>query len=443
MYYRLPLPYYLLFLHQRNRRIPIQKFLSLPLTWRPVFLGSIGVNSAISKRGEDLEKTSEAIAYTGIRWIRTGYEGDIPMEDFLALHKSTGVKFSYGLLSGGTNIKRLIEGGRQLEQAGALLAFEGNNEPNNWGITYGGKKGGNNLSWLPVAELQRDLYAAVKNDAVVKKYPVWSISENGAQTDNTGLQFLTIPKGANTQMPEGTIYADYANCHNYIVHPSAPGLRNNQTWNAASPYKDCKVDGLYGNYGLTWSKKFPGYSETELAKLPKVTTETGTTIHDEITEEEQAVLLTNFFLAQYKRGWSYTAVYLLRDRSDEEGNQQFGFYKPDYTKRKAAIYLHNLTTILADTLLAAKPATLRYEIINQPVTVHDILLQKSNGKFELVIWDERVSGNDEVEINFGNKKKMIKMYDTTIGTDAVQTLQNENQVKLTLNNHAVIIEISE
>ena len=49
---------------------------------------------------------------------------------------------------------------------------------------------------MAVAKLQRDLYEAVKSDPVLAKYPVWSISEPGAQRDNVGLQFLTIPPGA-------------------------------------------------------------------------------------------------------------------------------------------------------------------------------------------------------------------------------------------------------
>jgi hypothetical protein len=53
-------------------------------------------------------------------------------------------------------------------------------------------------------------------------------------------------------MPEGTQYADFANVHNYIYHPASPGLMDNKTWNAADPTPACKVDGLYGNYGLTW-----------------------------------------------------------------------------------------------------------------------------------------------------------------------------------------------
>jgi hypothetical protein len=58
-----------------------------------------------------------------------------------------------------------------------------------------------------------------------------------------------------------------------------------------------------------------------------VTTETGTTIGGAITEEIHALNLLSMYLDQFKRGWSYTAVYLLRDRTDESGNQQFGFYK--------------------------------------------------------------------------------------------------------------------
>jgi hypothetical protein len=66
-------------------------------------------------------------------------------------------------------------------------------------------------------------------------------------------------------MPDGTTYADFANVHNYIYHPNSPGLEDNKTWNAADPGPACKVDGLYGNYGLTWAKKFPGYSVKDLA----------------------------------------------------------------------------------------------------------------------------------------------------------------------------------
>lgn len=411
------------------------------------FLNSIGIVSTFPDRGQPLEKTVEMIKYVGFRWVRGGIEGltdkgPTTVQTYLDLHEKTGVRFSWGLGSGGTDLAKLIETAKLLAAADALLAFEGNNEPNNWGVTYQGEKGGGQApSWMAVAKLQRDLYAAVKSDPVLKKYPVWSVSENGAQRDNVGLQFLTIPQGADTLMPAGTKYADYANVHNYIYHPNSPLPADNKTWNAADPTSACKVDGLYGNYGLTWHKKFRGYSEADLLTLPRVTTETGTTINENVTEEMQALNLMSLYLDQFKRGWSYTSVYILRDRTDEGGNQTFGFYRPDYTPRKAAHYLHNLTTILADSGSIPTPGKLNYSIPNQPETVHDLLLQKSDGTFELVVWGERVSGSDNVTVNLGGTYASVKIYDPTVGTEATETLANVNSVALTLSDHPVVIEI--
>ncbi|BDI29500.1 hypothetical protein CCAX7_15510 [Capsulimonas corticalis] len=405
------------------------------------FLNSLGVNSAISGRGESLSKTIDCAKYLGIRWFRSGTEGDIPLQDLIALHKETGARLSWGLLSGGSDIPKLIQTAKPLAAAGALLALEGPNEPNNWGVTYQGEAGGKNLTWVPVAKLQSGLYKAVKSDPVLKKYPVWSISENGAETDNVGLQFLAIPKGAGAVMPDGAKYADFANVHNYIYHPNSPGLADNKTWNAADPTQTCKVDGLYGEYGLTWGRHFPGYSEADLISLPRVTTETGCMIDGPVTEEIHARNLLSMYLDQFKRGWSYTAVYLLRDRVDEAGNQQFGFYKPDYSPRKAAVYLHNLTAILADNGAARKPGKLGYAIPDEPATVHDLLLQKSGGAWELIVWGEQIEGASSVTVHLGGVYGLVKVYDPTVGADPVLTYHQINAVPLTLSDHPLIVEI--
>jgi hypothetical protein len=383
------------------------------------------------------------VKYLGVRWMRSGIESDVPIEDVLALHRGAGVRFSWGLLSGQTDLDKLLATGRQLADAGALLAFGGLNEPNNWGITYQGEEGGRAKSWLPVARIQRDLYQKVKSDPILKKYPVFSLSEPGAQTDNVGLQFLTIPKGAGTLMPDGTRYADYANVHNYIYHPNSPNVEDNKTWNAAEPGPESKVDGLFGNHGVTWGRKYKGYSEAELRKLPRVTTETGTTIGGAVTEEIHALNLLSMYLAQFKRGWAYTNVYLLRDRVDEGGNQQFGFYRPDYTPRPAAVYLHNLTTILADSASARnsrrRPGRLRYSIPQQPATVHDLLLQKSDGTFALVVWGERVQGSDEVTLRLGARFPRVQVFDPTKGTTPIQSHSQVDSLRLTLSDHPLIV----
>lgn len=360
----------------------------------------------------------------------------------IALHKQTGARIVYGLLSGGTDLARLFREARQLAAADALLAIEGNNEPNNWGITYQGRAGGRDKSWLPVARLQRDLYKGVKRDPVLRDYPVWNITESGAQTDNVGLQFLTIPDGADTLMPAGTTYADYANCHNYITHPNWPGLHDNQTWHSASPSPDCPVDGLYGNYGRTWRNHFPGYSESDLRTLPRVTTETGYPMGGDVTEDIQARLFMNLYLSQFKRRWSHTAIYLLRTRSNEPAHERYAFYRMDYTPKQAAHYLHNLTTVLADSGRVSKLGQVAYSIANQSETVHDLLLQKSDGTFELVLWSERFAGgSDEVAVKLAAKYAGVKVYDPTAGTLPVQILTDTNAITVTLSDHPVIVEL--
>ncbi len=410
------------------------------------FLNSMGVCTSVSRRGENLQETIDNMKYTGLRWVRVGYEDNAPVEDFIELYKTAGVRSSYGLLSGHSDIERLVNEAKQLAGAGALLAIEGSNEPNNWGINYQGEFGGRDKSWVAVAKLHRDLYEAVKNDNVLKDYPVWSTCETGAQTDNVGLQFLTIPEGTDIIMPAGTKYADFANCHNYISHPSWPGLHDNQTWLSASPGKDCPVDGLYGNFGKTWLKKYQGYSDEELETLPRVTTETGYEINEEqgVTEEMQGRLYLNLYLSQFKRGWKHTAVYLLKGRSNEAEHEKFAFYKLDNTPKIAAHYMHNFTTILADTRNPDRLDKLNYSIAGQPATTHDLLLQKSNGKFYLVLWGERFGSkqSDDIKVELGENYKEVNVYNPISGTKAVKNLKDVSFVELSLTNHPLIVEIT-
>lgn len=411
------------------------------------FLNSIGVVSTFPDRGQPLSKTIEMVRYGGFRWVRAGIEGltdegKTTIQTFLDLHRETGVRFSWGLVSGGTDIPKLVETAKALARVDALLAIEGNNEPNNWGVTYNGERGGGNASsWMAVAKLQRDLYKAVKGDPTLAKYPVWSISAPGAQRDNVGLQFLKIPPGANTLMPEGTVYADVANVHNYIYHRHSPYLADNQVWNASDVTSASKVDGLFANFGLTWSRGYKGYSQQELNDLPRVTTETGTVI-GQVTEDMHGRHLMHIYLAQFAQGYAHTAVYLLRDRTDERGNQTFGFFAPDYSPRKAAHYLHNLTTILADDGMRTSTDRLDYAIAEQSKTVHDLLLQRSDGTFQLVIWSERVEGEESITLQFGAKVASLAIYNPIVGSDPIDQRMNVSDVTVSLGHHPLVFNIS-
>jgi hypothetical protein len=396
------------------------------------FLNSMGINVHVAQ-GYDAGKYVEPLKYTGIRNIRDSGER---LPGLLRLHEETGVKVDF--LSW-CRLNEEIIAAQQLATAGALLAIEGPNEPNNFVINYNGDKGGGKGDWLPVARCQQDLFKTVKADKLLRTYPVFNMSEGGAEPTNVGLQYLTIPAGAHTDMPDGTQYADYANVHNYVSSKKVL-YDDNQAWQAADPTLDGDWDGLYVEYGRTWRGKFPGYSEADLRVLPRVTTETGwDTAGNPGGQPVQGKVLVNTYLAQFKRGWRYTFIYELVDAEGSPGDQ--GLYTALYAPKLAATYIHNLTTILADKDVTAPMGHLNYSIPGAPTAVHDLLLQKDNGNFELVVWGEQVKQSANLVVHFTESHKTIKVYDVTTAVDPAQTYNDAKSVPLVITDHAMIIEV--
>jgi hypothetical protein len=395
------------------------------------FLSSLGVNTHVDQ-GYNPVPYVGMLQYTGISHIRDGGRN---LPAYVMLHEKAGTQVDVI----GADVTGLMAAAKTLAAADALLALEGPNEPNNFPITYNGQRGGADGSWAPVAQLQKDIYSTVKSDPSLKRYPVFHVSEGGAETENVGLQFLTIPKGADTLLLEGTQYADYANPHNYVIGNGGM-YEDNQAWQAADPLLAGRWDGLYGEYGKTWKKGFRGYSNGQLQGLPRVTTETGwDSVENPGGERVQGTILVNTYLAQFKRGWRYTFIYELRDNEGGAGHQ--GLYRDDATPKPSATYIHNLTSILADNRPIAAPRQLNYAIADAPGTVHDLLLQKSNGAFDLVIWGERVTGSNDVTVKFSKQYPSILIYDTTVGTTPVQILTNVSSLQLTVSDHAMVVEL--
>jgi hypothetical protein len=400
------------------------------------FLDSLGVCTHIGQGVDDAARSAEALTYTGIRNLRDdGRPGRIA--DWIAVHALSGARTC---LLTDHDIASTIDMARQLRAADALLAVEGPNEPNNWPVTYEGETSGYETTFVPVAHFQRDLYLAVRAEPELAGIPVFHSSEaGGAEPDNVGLQFLTIPAGAGTTMPEGTTYADYANTHNYVCGHSGR-LVDNLCWSATDPTLNDDWDGLFVEYGHTWHGGFDGYSNSELETLPRVSTETGWTTSGSgsITEEQQGRVFLNLYLSAFKRGWSYTFIYMLRD---DPVQGYWGLVDVDYHPKRSGTYLHNLTTILADDG-SREPGRLDYSIPDAPETVHDLLLQKSTGTFELIVWNERPGGgSDDVTVNLGSSHATVRVYDPTTGTDPTETLSDVASVVVTLTDHPVIIEL--
>jgi hypothetical protein len=402
------------------------------------FLNSIGVCTHIAQGIDNPTNVAACLSFAGIRNIRDdGSTRAETLQGWINVHNISGAKVCLLPING--DIARSLSAYEQLAAAGALLAAEGPNEPNNFPVRYQGARS-SSTNFLPVAWFQRDLYRAVKSDPKLAGIPVFASSEaGGAEPNNCGLQYLTIPVGAGTLMPDGTVYGDFANTHNYVCDHLS-GVCDNNSWLAEDPALNGRWDGAHVEYGHTWwSPGYKGYSDSRLVTLPKVTTETGwiTRGSNSISADQQAKVFLNLYLAAFKRGWSYTFIYMLRD---DPGQGYWGLFHTDYSAKPSATFLHNLTTILADKSSSA-PGSLNYSVPDEPATVHDLLLQKSNGTFEMAVWGENASGSNNVTVNLGATFPAVHVYDPTVGTSPTQTLRKVTSVPMVLSDHPLIIEI--
>lgn len=395
------------------------------------FIAGMGVNTHMAQ-GYGSPYTT-MLAYLGINNLRDGEVSLAKMQTFPA-----GTKLCMNIGNDVTNGSALAA---TLANAGYLLAVEGPNEPNNFPITYNGVEGGGSTgTWTPVAQCQAAIYAAVKGNSATVGYPVFNVSETGAESNNVGLQWCQIPTGSGIVMPDGTTYATHCNVHNYVCGTQDVYI-DNMAWNAASTLNVGGIDGFYGNCVHTWGYGYNGYTAAQALAIAKVTTETGwDTTSNPGGVTVQGKVLVNTYLAQFARGWAYTFIY---EMVDEEGSSGFqGLYTTAFVAKDSATYIHNMTTILNNGIATGfTPSAFTYSIPSEPTTVHDLLLQKNTTTYDLCIWGESAAGTvSTVTVNLGAVVTTLNVYDVTTGTASTQTLTNVSTVSVPVSDHALILE---
>lgn len=409
------------------------------------FLNTLGADTHLIQGLETPAAIIAGLKYTDIRNIRDDATRDTSkIAKLCAIHKATGAMVEELPIvdSDPNNIAATQAEYERLAACGAMLAAEGPNEPNNFKFNYKGKTCSTRGSFLPCAQYMAAEYAMVKGDPELARMQVWDQTEPGAEPDNVGIQFLTVPSGQGTIELAGTVFADVANLHNYVMGNGQKTIADNQAWNAESTAGG-PWDGLVGEYcNTTWK----GYAATPLASctMPKVTTETGWP-STSITQDQQGKLITNVYLSAAKLGWQNTFVYLLFDEP-QAGNAGWGFFSQSDGTAKVqpkllGTYTHNMTTILSDTSSKFTAGTVNYSVANEPSTVHDLLMEKSNGTYELIVWGDQVPPTSaNVIVNLGSSYPTVNVYDITSGTMPVRTLSNASSVPMTLRDHALIVE---
>jgi hypothetical protein len=393
------------------------------------FIDSIGINTHAGYSWAAYNNASlviDDLKYLGVTTVRDSFASDpsaVPVMNALA---AAGVKFDFVTSSdlpatGSTGLTQYVASIDAFLAAhpGSIVALEGLNEANIQSFSYHGSS-----SLSAAAQFQADLYTAIRSDADLGSVSVYNMTLG--LNDTAG--YASLGNLAN--------YADFSNAHAYVATSTPNQYGINYSLNAAS---------------------------TSAVGKASVITETGyTTLASTsglgVDQTVQAKSILNLLVDSYSDGVKMTYLYELFDRDSSSSNTDpeahFGLFNSDGTPKLAAKALHNLTSILADDGAGGHTptASLNYTLGNMPATGNSMVLGKSNGAYDLVVWAEPKLWNDNtdtevsnpttsVAVHLGAVHKTVVIYDPLTGTVPIATYHNVQDFNVPVSDHPLVIEI--
>ncbi len=326
------------------------------------FVDSIGINTHFGNAESPLNAYADPrigakLAALGVRHIRDHTNNDLGLKLVDELHRKHGIQATLVLGETTRSPGDLV---KLLKTHPAYEAIEGLNEPDFTNRTYKTFADDRAKNEFPATRaFQDEMYAAIKADPKTKGIPVLS----PAMGRSAKSQFL-LP-----------ISCDIAAMHRYpwegktAMEPSF-GLEE----------AIANMAKLRGDRPL-WATESGYYNEPAA--------------HARSAPEEVAGTYMPRLVAEFfNRGVARTYLYELADQGPDkaEREQNFGLLRHDMTEKPAYVALNNLIELLSEP--KAKPfsaGSLDVTLSPDAPTVHRTLLQKSDGTFCLLLWQEVLS----------------------------------------------------
>jgi hypothetical protein len=389
------------------------------------FVNSIGVNTHIDSGKEEWENTPlilNEIEYLGVTHVRDGTPYSWALSEYVALAQ-IGVKFDLlqvnPVSAPFTTVDSLddVQRADTLENAapGSVQSLEGANEYNINSYNLNGVNSYGNIAWGALDD--QNLQAAVEADPTLAGVTVVAASTSG------------IPSPPNVSE-----YVGASNWHAY----AGVGDQLNDALSAGIAAASATAPGA------------PVYvTETGISSSGYGTASWGVT--DEAT---QGIIDANALLDSYNDGAAETFIYILMDETQgTPQSNQFGLFQTDGTPKPAATDIHNLTSLLSDNgTTYFDPGTLSYSISGLPSTASSMLLEKSDGTFDIVVWNggatlyngstDVVPSPSPVNVSFGSNYQSVNVYDPIQGVTALETKTDVSTVSFDLSADPIIVEIA-
>ena len=382
------------------------------------FVDSMGINTHYSNsRWWDSPfhspETDKKLGELGLRHIRDNLWNDEGITRITGLYNTYGIRTNLVLTDAATAPQEIAN---IVGQVPAIGSVEGINEPDGHPATY--KDLTDDVSsddYAATRAFQRDLYSALKSNPQTAHLPVLSPA------------MMDPGKGP---LLSGSGF-DVAAMHSY-------------PWNRKPSFR---VDeSLYVT-------RMMGEEN-----IPVVSTETGYHTSapngDQVSEVAAAKYIPRLFAEYFNRGIARTYAYELIDGLDDPANPEanFGLLRNDGSPKPAYDALKNLIDLLEEPGADFTPQSLDYALSTSEPTVQHTLLQKSDGTFYLLLWND-VESWDMVEqldiegdatvatLDLGAHFQEARLYVPGEGAGAVATFVEPDVLELNVRDQIMVLEL--
>lgn len=200
------------------------------------------------------------------------------------------------------------------------------------------------------------------------------------------------------------------------------------------------------------------------ANEPIIVTETGyhnalNDHHDQpaVSEAAAAKYIPRLLLENYAHGLRRSYLYELLDEAPDpelKDNQlHWGLIRADGTEKPAFIASKNLIAELRDTQRVRHPQQLVWTISSHDGNIHHVLLEKSNGEFDLILWQEvssysTLTGSDirnqpvSLALTLGRQVRSVALYEPSVQPQALRTYNNVSSIPLQIPDSPLVIAIA-
>jgi hypothetical protein len=378
-----------------------------------LFVNSIGVNIHINYSTTayaNYTALKNSLVQLGIHYVRDqssgGGAGSYQVQHWNDLYSTAGIQLSLILDSRYSSATTWVPTVQALGKT--VWEVEGQNEPDN-------PKAG--ISLNEAVSEQQELYTLFKANTATASVPIASPS---------WIEWSQSAANQISQTARG--YFDYGNIHSYPSNPSS----------------------MIGTLINEWEQAY--------SNKPLVASEEGwPTGNDGYTLGVQAKNVTRMYLENFSRGITKTFAYELVDEQNNlaDSEDNFGLLYNNWTPKPAYTALQNLIGLLNDPGPSFQPSALSYSLSGSTANVKTLLLEKRNGTFYLVLWDEcgtdgtsegcdssNVDSGAPVTVNFSNP---ISQLSTILPDESVAPIaeySNITSVNLDVPDEPLVLQIN-